>query len=191
MNQSESKLLIEKIALQDCQASYECLFKDLYPILYRFALNYLKDSEQAEELASDVLFDLWTNRTQLLEITNIKAYAYVMVKNRVLNIFRKNKIQTRSLEDLDVEIQINFATPEQALIRKEFKHRVEAAVNSLPPKAKLVYQLIRMDGLSYRETAELLGISSKTVDAHMVAAMKKMTDVLRNSYDRDDIASLI
>ena len=172
------------IALYDSESAYQQLFKYLFPSLYRFCYFILKSRELAEEAASDVMITLWRNRLKMLEINNIKVYAFVIARNVSLNILNRNhKEELISLDDIQIDILLDAHNPEQLLINDELKKKLESATQSLPSKCKLVFKLIKEDGLTYKETATILNISVKTVDAHLVTAVKKLSTILREEFN--------
>lgn len=176
--------LICDIALYDSESAYEKLFKSLFPALYRFCHCLLKSRELAEEVANDVMITLWKNRKKLPEVQNIKVYAFVIARNLCLNTLNKHsRRELIFLEDIEVQIVLDTLNPEQILINDELKKKLEQATEALPNRCKLVFKLIKEDGLSYKETAGILNISTKTVDAHLVTAVKKLTAVLKVEFN--------
>lgn len=174
--------MIWKIAEEDCSVSYKALFKFLYPKVFRFAFNYIKQAERAEEIAGDVLFQLWEKRADAVYIKNIEVYSFVLARNKALNELRQRKPDL-SLDDIDIDLHFHEQTPENLLISQELVARINAAVSKLPPRAKMVYQLVKEEGLSYKEAAQILDISAKTVDAHLVSAMSKIMELLSKDSD--------
>jgi len=175
--------LISHITLYNSEKAYRQLFKLLYPSLYRFCHCLLKSRELAEETANDVMITLWRNRQHLSEIQNVRVYSFVIARNLSLNVLnRGRKRDLVALEDIMIEIALDTPNPEQLLINGELKKKLENATSALPARSKLVFKLIREDGLSYKETAEILNISVKTVDAHLVTAVKKLTAILKAEF---------
>jgi RNA polymerase sigma-70 factor (family 1) len=175
--------LISHITLYNNQNAYRQLFRILYPPVYRFCYYLLKSRELAEETANDVMITLWRNRQKLSEIHNIRVYSFVIARNLSMNVLNRGiKNQMLSLDDIKVDIILDTPNPEQLLINDELKTKLENATNVLPSRCKLVFKLIKEDGLSYRETAEILNISIKTVDAHLVTAVKKLTTILKKEF---------
>ncbi|WP_449435386.1 sigma-70 family RNA polymerase sigma factor [Pedobacter steynii] len=175
--------LISHIALYNNENAYEKLFKSLFPSLYRFCFYLLKSRELAEEVASDVMITLWRDREKLTEIKNIKVYAFVIARNLSLNVLNKHsKQEWVSLDDIEFEIILDNLNPEQILINDELK-KARSSNRKAPSQCKLVFKLIKEDGLSYKETASILNISPKTVDAHLVTAIKKMSNVLKAEFN--------
>jgi len=175
--------LIYKIVWDECQTSYRNLFRIMYPHLKAFAFSILKNKEQAEEIASDVMITLWRDKHRLLEINNIMVYGYVIAKNRSLNLLKAKNGREVSIDEIDIDIVFNAPNPEQSLITEELRKSLQQAVQSLPPKCKMIYRLVKEDGLSYKEVAEILSISVKTVDAHLVTAVKKISEAIKSEYN--------
>jgi RNA polymerase sigma-70 factor (family 1) len=176
--------IVNSMAVDNSEKSYKQLFTLLFQPLRKFSFCLLKSQEFAEEVAGDVMFILWKRRTELLLIENIQAYAFVIARNLSLSMLKKElKNNTISIDDLNIDIFLNHDTPEQILISAELKATLEEAINSLPPRGKLVFKLIKEDGFSYKEVAEILSISVKTVDAHLVTALKKMSIILAKEFN--------
>lgn len=176
--------LTSRIALYSSEHAYEKLYKFLYPGLHRFCFCLLKSKELAEEAANDVLINIWRNREKLIAINNIRVYAFVTARNLCLNLLNKSGRQVFvSLDDINVDIVLKTKNPEELLINEELKLKLDEATSALPTRCKLVFKLIKEDGLSYKEAATILNISVKTVDAHLVTAVKKLTTVLQLEFN--------
>ena len=176
--------IINELATSNSESSYKLLFNYLFDPLQRFAYCLLKSRELSEEVASDVMFILWQRRADLLLVDNVQAYAFIIARNLSLNIIKKNsKSDVVSIDDISIDIFLDNNTPEQILISTELRAKIEMAIDKLPPKGKLVFKLIKEDGFSYKEVAEILNISVKTVDAHLVSALGKITVVLNKEFN--------
>jgi RNA polymerase sigma-70 factor (ECF subfamily) len=175
---AELKALVYNIAVLNCEASYKRVFALLFNPLFRFSFAMLRCRQSAEEITSDVMFKLWQKRVELLEVEHLQVYALVIARNLCLNSLKKNSsAKVVSLSDsLFVEgVGIN---PEQILINAQNKAKLNNSINALPTRCRLVFKLIKEEGLNYKEAAEVLNISPKTVDAHLVTAMKKLSGSL-------------
>ena len=139
---------------------------------------YVKSSQIAEELVSDVFFALWENRKQLVEITNFDAYIYRIAKFRVLKYLRDNKTLTVDLDEVPIELfAFTETTPEDDYISRELIDALNEAIEQLPTKSKLAFKLVREDCMKYKDAAEHLGISVKTLEAQLTYAMKKIAKI--------------
>jgi RNA polymerase sigma-70 factor (ECF subfamily) len=142
----------------------------------------LKSRELSEEVASDVMFKLWQKRMELLQIDNVHVYALVAARNLSLNVLKSNPTGKVVPLNPDYECQPEtILSPEQILINAQNRARLQSSIEALPTRCKLVFKLIKEEGLNYKEVAEVLNISPKTVDAHLVTAMKKLSASLKTS----------
>ncbi len=185
INSDQVNLLLEKISLQNDESAFSKLFDLCFPDLMRFAYTFLKSHSLSEEAASDVLFNIWKNRANLKEVRDFRLYLYVSVRNKSFHYLRKKQtFKTISLEESGVWMKADTANPEEKLITSELHFKIKQAIQKLPKKCGLIYKLIKEDGLKYKEAAELLNLSQKTIEAQMGIAMKKLYNVFDN-YNRD------
>ena len=169
------KELIARIALNDDSAAYKKLFLHYHAKLLSFSYTITHCKESSEEVVSDVFLKLWTIRKTLLEVDNFRLYLYVCTKNISLNYLSKQKrTQVFSLDDAKAELKSLYFNPEQLMITSEMFKRIQAAIEELPPKCRLIFKLIKEDGLSYKEVAELLHLSVKTIEAQMSIALRRL-----------------
>lgn len=144
-----------------------------------FAIGFLKNKETAEEIVSDVYVNIWNNRSQFINIQNLKSYLFICVRNGCLSYLRKLKNEKIVSIDSVNEFQfMHVEGPEDADIEKEMVEQIYDAIETLPHKCKMAFTLAKINGLKYREIAEVLGITEKTVNNHLVLAVKKITEHL-------------
>ena len=134
----------------------------------------------AEEVVEDVFISLWINRSKISAIENLPVYLYTAVKNRSLNKLSElsKHLITASFDSIDAQIQSIEENPADKLISSEMLRKADEAINQLPPKCKMIFKLVREDGLKYKEVAAILNISVNTIDAQMAIAVKKITTTL-------------
>jgi RNA polymerase sigma-70 factor (family 1) len=170
-------LLAERVSLFNDEEAYKELFFHFYKGLHSFSASFVKSNEVAEEIVSDVFMNLWKNRSRLLEIENLKVYLFVAAKNlslRYLN--RSQKINEFSLDDLSVQtLCCTGQTPEELLISGEVVAKIQKAIDQLPPRCKIIFKMIREEGLKYKEVSQILNISVKTIDAQMAIASQRIS----------------
>jgi RNA polymerase sigma-70 factor (family 1) len=172
--------LQRRIALYDDEVAYRELYFLFFKPLLHFTGSFVSTHEMAEEIVSDVFIKIWQNRRHLHEIRNLKVYLYVSAKN---NAFRY--LQSRqhpgsvSLDDMEIEVQSNAQDPEEMMITAEMMNKIERAIDDLPPRCKLVYKMIREDRLRYKEVAQILDISVKTIDNQLATAIRRIADAIR------------
>lgn len=177
------KELIVQIAHTDSREAYEEIFGLLFFPLKHFAFTILKSNELSEEIASDVLLMVWEERKKLMKVTNVRYYTFVATKNRALNVLKKNKgLNSISLDDIDIDIELDKSDPEAIFLQGEMTRRLEHAISTLPKQCKLVFKLVREEGFSYQEAADMLSISTRTVNAHLVNATKRLTTIMKQEF---------
>ncbi|QJB32547.1 RNA polymerase sigma-70 factor [Chitinophaga oryzae] len=155
-------------------------FKELYDYccapLLQVALAIVHHREMAEEIVADVFIAVWRHKQDLRQVGNMKWYLYATTRNIALNYLRKyaHKKTQHLDEDCMPEYEIN---PESQLISNEMMRQINVAISALPPQCRLVFKLVKEDGLKYREVADLLNISVKTVENQVGIALKKLAKV--------------
>lgn len=162
------------------EAAYQQLF-DLYgKRLYRFAEGYLNDPVEAEEIVQEVFIKIWSVREQLSTIKSFDSYIFTIAKNAILNSIRKAKSKAAYAtwamlhpgKDILLDDELDF---------NELQKAYRCSVETLSPKRQEVFCLSRDTGLTNREIAEKLGISEKTVENHMTAALAEIRRYLQGS----------
>ena len=171
-DQEELKLNISR----GNEIAFEKLYLHFSVRLLSFASMLLKSKEQAEEVVEDVFVKLWCNRENVVEIRDIKLFLYTSTKNLCLNTLAKNsnKIFASSVELLDLDFYRDDENPQDKLITSELMKSMQQAIDALPERCRLIFKLIREDGLKYKEVAEILDISVNTIDNQMAIAVKRI-----------------
>ncbi len=175
--------LQEQIALGD-QKAFRHLFDEYAEKLSRFALSIVKNKEGATEIVDEIFVKIWKQRVNVPSIEHLKTYLYVATKNGALNYLSRkaNEQITEPFDFINVELQEDEC-PDQQLITAEILKKIHDAVNELPPRCKVIFKLVREDGLKYKEAADILNITVNTVDAQMVIAVKKISEKVRGHFD--------
>jgi RNA polymerase sigma-70 factor (family 1) len=172
--------LLNRIAYYDDALAYKELFLLYHKRLVGFSMTITKSKESAEEIVSDVFLKIWVNRTNLPNIKNFHLYIYIATKNLSINrLLKEKKKKSFSLDETVINTESLYPDPEQLMITAEMQKRIRLAIEALPPKCKLIFKLIREDGLKHKEVAELLDLSLKTVENQMSIALKKITESIR------------
>jgi RNA polymerase sigma-70 factor (ECF subfamily) len=176
---AEIRLLQQKIALYEDMKAYEQLYNLLYPGLVRFAYAFVKSRETAQDIVSDVFIKLWQIRGRLAEIENLKVYVFTLARNFSYNyLTRQLKKAVLSLEDADPEVLITIEDPEALCISADAVEKIRAAIRQLPPQCRIIFQLVKEEGMKYREVAEVLHLSVLTVRNQVAIATKKIVTLL-------------
>jgi RNA polymerase sigma-70 factor (family 1) len=160
--------------------AFEEMYRQYFIRLFRFCHAIVHQKGPAEEIVHDVFLNIWKRRARLAAIDNLEVYLYISAKNHCLNYLRKHRNQqTIDIDGLCDEALQFQPDPESLLVRAETMKRIIAAIGQLPPKCKLIFKLIKEDGLKYKDVAHLLDLSVKTVEAQLAIAIRKIGEALR------------
>jgi RNA polymerase sigma-70 factor (ECF subfamily) len=161
------------------QPAFDELFLNYYNKLSAFAQQYIKQRERAEEITSELFVKLWLKRTDLAHIVNPEVYLYVSIKNASLNQLRSiSKYNMHSVDDKESMPSQNTDHIEWGMERKELTLKLNEAVEALPQQRKIIFKLVKENGLKSREVAQILGISTRTVENQMYKAVKALADII-------------
>ena len=173
-----------RIALSEDMTAYKELYLLMFDSLFHFSYSFVKSKQVAEELVSDVFVKLWQIRSQLNAVDNLKLYLFGITKNFSLSyLARASKNLSIQLDDMDlnetdIESVIEFKNPEDLYISKETIKNVMKAIQGLPPQCQIIFSLVKVEGLRYKEVARLLDISVFTVRNQVAIATKKIEEAL-------------
>ncbi len=174
--------LQHRIAEFDDAVAYKSLFFHFFLPLKNFSFAIVKSGQTAEEVVSDVFMEIWARRKKLLEIDNLQMYMYVSVRNASLRKLQQSKkIATLPLDDLKVEFTSPDPDAVTNLVTNELSEKIASAVDQLPQQCKIIFKLAKEDRLKYKEIAQMLNISVKTIDNQLAIALKKIASVLNVS----------
>ena len=160
--------------------TFEQLFKKYFSDLTLFSLKYIGDMDTAKEIVHTVFLNLWEKREKMDPGPLLKSYLFTSVRNRSLNYLRdQRKFRKDALFDITVEMTSAENTSGQIEL-SELQSQINNALDHLPEKCREVFELNRFEGLKYKNIAENLGISVKTVEAQMSKALKILREHLRD-----------
>jgi RNA polymerase sigma-70 factor (family 1) len=151
---------------------FEKLFKDQYPILCGYARNYLDDVDQAEEIVQEMFFNFWQKKEKISINTSLEAYLFRSVRNSCLNYLKHLKIREEHRMATNDEIRKKEQEVHDNVVVLELQERIENVVDQLPPERKKIFKMSRYEELKYKEIAEKLNLSIKTVETQMSKALK-------------------
>jgi RNA polymerase sigma-70 factor (ECF subfamily) len=179
--------IVAKISTHD-QSVFEYVFKRYYQELCNFAFMYLKVEQSSEEVVQETFINIWEKRQKLNIQSSLKAYLYTAVKNRSINYLKSKATQVsqKSHSTSSDENPIHIAEEaaiEEAMHNAELQSVLMQAVESLPKRCSEIFTLTRIEGLSYQEVADQLGISKKTVEAQMGIAFKKLRTFIKQHWE--------
>lgn len=177
--------LQQRIADFGDQVSYKKLFFHFFLPLKSFSFSIVKSRELAEEIVSDVFIEIWAKRETIGLVDDLKMYLYACVRNASIRKLQQHrKAYILSLEEVQVEFASADDNGESILLTRELSDSIDAAIQQLPPRCKLIFKLVKEDKLKYKEIATLLNVSVKTIDHQISIALKKIASVLHISLKK-------
>ena len=171
--------LQRRVALYEDMKAYKELYDLLFYGLHRFSYAFVKSNEVAEEIVSDVFVKLWQISGKLMEIENLKVYLYTIAKNFSLNYITKNyKNAIVNIDSIDIEAVVEIKSMEELYISADIVQKIRLVIQQLPPKCRIIFQLVKEEGMKYKEVAAVLNLSVLTVRNQVAIATRKIGETL-------------
>ncbi|HBL74790.1 MAG: hypothetical protein A2W90_08085 [Bacteroidetes bacterium GWF2_42_66] len=164
--------------------AYRHLFDNHFSDLCNFLLLYLHNRKLAEEIALDIFAYIWEKRESIQIKNSFKGFLFAAAKNKAVSHYRKE--QKGLFSSLPIE-GLNLPEPDssqQTLENEELRQIIDRAIESLPPKSRMIYQMAWEENLSQKEIAQKLGLSPKTVENHVGIALRKLRETLKPYHEQ-------
>lgn len=167
MEENELILLLK----QSNQEAFTALYKKYWKQVYNFSRLYLTNKETAEEVVQEVFIKIWESRDFIREEDNFKGLLFIITRNLIFNMHRKNlnedfyKITVLAAMENSYDI-------EEEIDAKNMGEYIDLLIADLPPRRREIFNLSRKENKSYKEIAELLSISERTVENQISEALK-------------------
>lgn len=169
--------LLEKLKLQDSAA-----FSQLYALyvrkIYAYALGILKSPALAEDVAQDTFVKLWEHAASVHADRSVQPFLFTIARNLCLNVIKQASRETWISDEMFTHVLDGAENGLQYTERKQTGEFMGKAIDQLPPQRRLIYDLCRNYGYSYKQAAEKLGIKDSTVNSQMVKALKTIRDFM-------------
>jgi RNA polymerase sigma-70 factor (ECF subfamily) len=173
---------IGTLLAQRDEAAFEQMFKTHFKRLHAYAFTILRDEIQAEEMVQKLFFKLWERNENLSLTGSVSSYLYRAVHNESLNYIKHQKVRSNHQLNVAYSMKNEVEHPAKKIMASELEKKIHSALNELPEQCRTIFQMSRFDELKYREIADKLGISIKTVESQMSKALRllrvKLVDFL-------------
>lgn len=165
-----------KNLIRDDKKALDEIYYIYYPRLYRFSKSFLKVEDDINDLLQDVFVKIWLNRHKIEDVDTFHSWIFTITKNTIVSYFREkmkhrdfqNRVKQLALgEELELNADLEYT---------ELKGKVEKVIGQLPKKRQQIFRLSREQGFTYREIAEKLQISTKTVEDHMLHSIRYLRE---------------
>ena len=181
MENLTDKELFARVKTDD-EPAFKQLFLKYYAPLCLFARQFFDDDDKAEEVVQDTFVRVWTKRHSIEIETSVKPYLFRAVRNQCLNLLQHQVVGQKYAQ----MVQLDFRTEQETapyFMEVGLRQKIEACIDALPEKRREIFRLSREEGLKYKEIAEKLNISVKTVETQMGLALKQLREQLREYRD--------
>lgn len=172
MTSKREKILLQGLADGNEKAFRE-VFEHYYPKVKCFLRQFIHNEEDARDLAQNIFIKIWLQRVLLREIKSFGAYLYTMCRNAAIDYGRVYKVKIPFTEGNEGEYE-----SESEFFAKETEIQVTNIIKGLPEKRKKIFIMSRLEGKSYEEIAQKMGITRKTVENHIHLALKELRKII-------------
>lgn len=176
----DDSILADNIKKGD-EKAFKTLFDRYYKKLLDYAFTFTGDLQEAEDIVQQTFITLWTNRKKIDSQKSIKSYLYRITHNTYIDTYRKQKHKESFFDEIKERALRDRIIDDDEIIEQRIL-KLKVVIESLPDRCKEVLQMNKFQGLKYKEIADQLNISVKTVEAHMNTAFKK----IRIAFKGDD-----
>ena len=171
MSDIENKWIVIDLKKADSKA-FELLSKTYAPRIFNFSKKYLQNNEDCEEIVQITFEALWKNKEKLDENRPVSTYIYSIAKNWIIYLLRKEVYKKAFIEYISHQkADLSFVVDNQIAFN-ELNKILEEVINKLPKRRKLIYNMRRKKGYSYKEIAEKLSISESTVNTQITKSIE-------------------
>ncbi len=162
-------------------SAFDLIYKKYSRRLYGFVLRYVKQETDAEEIVQEVFIKIWKSRDAINTYSSFESFLFTIAHNATVNLLKKRvpeqkyKEYVKSLQHIDESYELT-----DEIYYKELIDKFQDLLKELSPRQQEIYQLSREEGLSHKEIAEKLGISTNTVKNHLVTTLSFFKKKLDN-----------
>ncbi len=173
--------------LESDRKALQELFDELHVTLLRFCWRYTNDHDASRDVVQDVFIKVWEKRTTLDPDKSLLALMYTMVRNRALNLARNDRSSDR-VDTSEITVQ-SSSKPDEQIDFKVLEGKIHQWIESLPPRRQEAFKLSRFEGLSHAEIAEIMNITPRTVNTHVMLTLRELRmklEALHKDYQTDE-----
>ena len=180
VNQIDEQALLLQLKNGD-QRAFEILYNN-----YKFRIagnlfKLLKSDDLVKEILQELFFKIWEVRTQIDPEKSFKSYLFRVAENLVYDYFRKVAKDKRLLAKIMASSSELYLHIEEDMLSKEEGQKLQQAIDLMPPQRKMVFTLCKLEGKSYKEVEEIMGINAKTISSHMLQANRFLRAYFKDS----------
>lgn len=163
----------------DDESAFEEVYNRHWRRLYVTAVKVLKSEDEAEEIVQELFLKLWVRRKEL-KIINLSHYLMGSVKKRIVDSMRSKLVEEKYWNYYKAFVPQSFEQTESAVSYNELNHKIQQAIEQLPPKSQIVFKLNRLEGRSVSEIAGFLKLSERAIEYHITKSLKHLRSHLKD-----------
>jgi RNA polymerase sigma-70 factor (family 1) len=176
MDEIELMAHVRKLKASD-RASFKAIVNHFHSGIFNFLVFKVNDRTVAEDLLQDTFIRLWESRKGLNENLSIKSYLFTIANNLALNHKRHENIVWRFKQNPSLDRALP-ETPFEKLTQQELETCIQKTIDKMSDKVRMVFLMCKVEGLSYKDIADRLGLSVATVESHMVKSLRMIREDL-------------
>lgn len=163
----------------DHNAVFNEYYREYYTRVLAFCCTYTRDKAQAEDITQQAFMRLWHKRDRLSSIDAPLSYLFTLSKNIFIDEYRSNKRATQIMEELREQALQEESREDEDRVKEQFE-KVAREIENLPEKCRDIVVMNKLQGYSYSEIADSMGLSVKTVESQMRIAFKKLREAFKD-----------
>lgn len=148
------------------------IYERYWEELFHHALTMTSCGDLAKDITQEAFVELWSRLREQEIQTSVRAYLYITVRNKTLNLIAKGKVQTKYLQSLGDYLEKGENRTDHPLRERQFQEYIDGQIASLPDKMRIIFEMSRKERMTYKEIAEQLSLSDKTVKKQVSNALK-------------------
>jgi len=181
-NTLKNKSILERIAMDD-KAAFDELFDHFHSRLVNFCYLLVRSYEASEDIVAEIFYQFLKKRKTANRIENLEKYLYQSVRFQVFKFLKKKSAQKfLNYIECPTDYFIDFHSPEKEYLNSELEKILIESIQALPPRRKVIFKMIKEDGLKYNEVAIIMDVSVKTVETHLSLAIRDLKEKIGTYY---------
>jgi RNA polymerase sigma-70 factor (ECF subfamily) len=181
LNSDYSNTELVKLLKTGNMSAFDGIYKKYSRRLYGFVFRYVKQQADTEEIVQEVFIKIWKSRDKIDVYSSFESFLFTIAHNATVNQLKKRATEQKYVEHVKSlqSIEETYELTDE-IHYNELKHKLQGLLDELSPRQKEIFQLSREEGLSHKEIAEKLGISTNTVKNHLVTTLSFLKSKLDN-----------
>ncbi|MFH4966386.1 RNA polymerase sigma-70 factor [Gaetbulibacter sp. M235] len=176
------KLLVQELITGN-EKAFQKLFDNYHNILYKYSYSMLCSKPYSEEIVQDVFLKVWLKRETLNPDLSFKSFLFTITRNNIISFLKRVAKNEKIREEIFYNSQKYANAADLHLIEADVEDIKKEALDLLPPRRRLIFEMSRNEGKSYEEIAKELRISTNTVRNQISMALETLRDFLLNNKD--------